>query len=81
MKDWDRQPDGNLAIFPVVGWDSAIAQMIGLLRLRYARSEQEFESGGVPVQVHMTPVQLRKLSQDLSQMADRIDAQNLGTKQ
>ncbi|WP_416464001.1 hypothetical protein [Sphingomonas sp. VDB2] len=81
MDDWDTLPNGNLAIYPVVGWDSAIGQMIGLLRLRYARSESEFESGGVPVQIHLTPVQLRMLSQDLSNMADRIDAQNLGTRQ
>lgn len=81
MDGWDTLPNGNLAIYPVVGWDSAIGQMIGLLRLCYARSETEFESGGVPIQIHLTPVQLRMLSQDLSNMADRIDAQNLGTRQ
>ena len=81
IEDWDTDDSGNLAVYPVVGWDTAIAQMIGLVRLRYARSETEFESGGVPVQVHLTPVQLRTLSQDLAQMADRIDAQNLGTRQ
>lgn len=81
MKDWDRLPDGKISTYPALGWDTAILQMIGLLRLRYARSESEFEAGGVNLQVHMTPVQLRQLSQDLLRMADRIDAQNLGTRQ
>ncbi len=81
MKDWDKSPSGNLIAHQVLGWDNAIAQMIGLLRLRYARSEWEFESGGIALQLHLTPIQLRILSQDLLQMADRIDAQNLGTKQ
>lgn len=81
MKEWDTNAEGNLAVFPVIGWDTAIAPMIGLLRLRYAPSAETFEAGGVPVQLHLTPVQLRALSADLLQMADRIDAQNLGTPQ
>jgi hypothetical protein len=81
MKDWDTNPDGNLAVSPVMGWDTAIGGLVGLLRLRYARSETEFETGGVGIQFHMTPVQLRQLADDLSRMADRIDAVNLGAKQ
>ncbi|MBO9724336.1 MAG: hypothetical protein J7530_08175 [Novosphingobium sp.] len=81
MKDWDLTPEGNLKIGPVIGWETAIAPMIGLLRLRYAHSEEEFEAGGTGLQVQMTPVQLRNLSESLRQMADRIDAQNLGTAQ
>lgn len=78
---WDLTPEGNIKLYPLIGWDTQIAPMIGLLRLRYARSEEEFETGGVGLQLHATPVILRQLSQVLSAMADRIDEQNLGTKQ
>lgn len=81
MDDWDRTADGNLASGPVIGWSSATAQMIGLLRLRVAHSETEFEAGGRAIQMHMTPVQLRQLARDLLRMADSIDAQYLGTEQ
>lgn len=81
MKDWDLDQQGNLQVYPVIGWNTATAQMIGLLRLHYARSETEFEGGGVALQVHLTPVQLRQLSRDLQRMADHIDEQNLGTPQ
>lgn len=81
MDEWEKTPEGNLLCYPLIGWDSQIAPMLGLLRLRYARSEEEFEAGGVGLQLHATPVILRQLSQVLSLMADRIDAQNLGTKQ
>lgn len=81
MDEWDLDEGGNLRMGPVTGWDTASAPMLGLLRLRYALTETEFETGGRAVQVHLTPVQLRTLSQDLLQMADRIDAQNLGTRQ
>jgi hypothetical protein len=78
---WTKNAEGNLVLYPLIGWDTAIAPMIGLLRLRYAQSEEEFEAGGVSLQLHATPVVLRQLSQVLSEMADHIDAQNLGTKQ
>ncbi len=81
IQDWDTAPNGNLIAHQVLGWDMKTAPMLGLLRLRYARSETEFESGGVSVQLHMTPAQLRVLAEDLSRMADRIDAQNLGSRQ
>jgi len=81
MDDWDRTADGKLATGPVIGWSSATAQMIGLLRLRVAHSESEFEAGGRAIQVHLTPVQLRSLAEDLLRMADSIDAQHLGTRQ
>lgn len=79
--NWEKTPEGNLLVYPLIGWDTAIAPMIGLLRLRYAQSETEFEQGGVSLQLHATPMILRQLSEVLSAMADRIDAQNPGTKQ
>ncbi len=80
---WDLRPNGNLLIGPALGWDTAIAPMTGMLRLRYAHSEEQFETGGVAVQVVLTAVQARMLSEDLRKMADTLDADNLseGTKQ
>lgn len=83
MKDWDTRPDGNLLIGPALGWDTATAPMTGLLRLRYAHSEDQYEAGGVAVQVVLTAVQARQLSEDLRKMADELDEDNRphGTKQ
>lgn len=81
MRDWDTRPNGDIAVHPTLGWQTAIASLNGLLRIQYAENEQQFESGGVALQLAMTPVQLRMLSQDLLRMAEKIDAQHLGTKQ
>jgi hypothetical protein len=83
LSHWDLRPNGNLLIGPAIGWETAIAPMTGMLRLRYAHSEEQFETGGVAVQVVLTAVQARMLSEDLRKMADTLDADNLseGTKQ
>ncbi len=83
LENWDTKPDGNLLIGPAIGWDTAIAPMTGLLRLRYAHTEEQFEKGGTAVQVVLTAAQARMLSEDLRKMADSLDADNLprGTKQ
>lgn len=81
VEGWDVDDEGNLRIGPLIGYDIATQRMLGLVRLRYALSEIEFETGGRPVQMHMTPVQARALGQALLRMADTIDAQYLGTKQ
>lgn len=80
---WDKRPDGTLLIGPALGWDTAIAPMTGLLRLRYAHSEEQYETGGVGLQVVLTAVQARQLSEDLRRMADALDDDDLprGTKQ
>ncbi|MDH4746653.1 hypothetical protein OMP43_21740 [Sphingomonas sp. CBMAI 2297] len=83
IRDWDLRPDGNLLIGPAIGWDTAIAPMTALLRLRYALSEEEYETGGRSAQVVLTAVQARQLSEDLRRMADALDDDNLphGTAQ
>nr|WP_314471104.1 hypothetical protein [uncultured Sphingomonas sp.] len=83
LDHWDKRDDGNLLIGPAIGWDTAIAPMTGLLQLRYAHSEEQFERGGAAIQVVLTAVQARQLSEDLRRMADQLDADNLprGTKQ
>ena len=83
LGDWDTRPDGTLLIGPALSWQTAIAPMTGMLRLRYAHSEDQFESGGIAVQVVLTAVQARSLSEDLRKMADALDEDNLprGTSQ
>lgn len=83
VSQWDQRPDGKLLIGPVLGWDTALAPMTGLLRLRYAHSEDQYESGGQALQVVLTAVQARALGQALLRMADALDADNLprGTSQ
>lgn len=81
VQHWDLRPNGDLAVHPCLGFETATAQLTGLVRLIYAENEQQFESGGVALQLAMTPVQLRSLSQGLLKMATAIEAQPLGTKQ
>ena len=78
---WDKQPDGNLTTCPLLSYELGTAQMFALLRLSYARDQQEFETGGVGLQLTMTPVQLRELAKALLRTADTIDQQQLGTRQ
>lgn len=83
VNHWKKRPDGTLLIGPAIGWDTAIAPMTGLLQLRYAHSEEQYETGGEALQVVLTAVQARQLSEDLRRMADRLDEDNLpkGTRQ
>ncbi len=74
---WDKRTDGTLLIGPAIGWDTAIAPLTGLLQLRYAHSEEQYEAGGAALQVVLTAVQARQLSEDLRRMADLLDADNL----
>lgn len=81
FEDWEKHPDGSLAVSPLLGWDIAVAPMTGLLRIRYAASEAEFETGGQALALVLTPVQLHELSAAALKMAKTIDEQNLGTRQ
>lgn len=81
LNGWDTRPNGDIAVVQTLGWQTAIMPLNGLIRLNYAETEQQFESGGVALQLVLTPVQLRQLSADLLKMAELIDAQNLGTPQ
>lgn len=81
LDGWDLRENGDIAVSPTLGWQTAVMPLNGLLRLNYAENEQQYESGGVALQLVLTPVQLRQLSADLLHMAERVDAQNLGTAQ
>ena len=77
MHDWDRTAGAGLATCPLIRWESAIAPMFAVIRLLYAQNEDQFQSGGIALQLTMTAVQARQLSQDLARIADRLDADNL----
>jgi len=81
VKDWDTREDGNLDIERLIAWETAKMPMNGALRLRYARNEREFETGGIALQLLLSPVQLRSLSSALANLADALDADHLGTRQ
>jgi len=78
---WDTLPNGNIRSGPLLGWKTAAAQMFALVQLRYAESEQEYESGGKSLQLTMTPVQLRTLAEALLRKAVEIEAQHPGLAQ
>jgi hypothetical protein len=83
LEHWDVRPDGNVLIGPVMGWKTAIMPMTAMLRIQYAYSEDQFRTGGEALQMALTAAQARSLSEDLRQIADRLDADTAagGTKQ
>ena len=82
IKDWELDQGGNLRLAPVVGWDSAVGGMYGLLRVRFVRGEDQLQRGEFEaVQVGMTAQQARQLADDLRQMAERIEATDWGSPQ
>jgi len=78
LREWELRPDGNLLVGPVLGWDTALAPMNGLLRVEYAHSEEELKAGGKAVQFVLTAAQARELSVLLARLADAMDAENQG---
>ncbi len=44
-KDWQKHPNGDLKVGPLMGWQVAIVPMTALLRLEAAMSEQALKSG------------------------------------
>lgn len=70
VNGWDCREDGNIAVGPLLGYQTAVIPMTGLLRLETAQSEDQLQSGLVgSVQLAMTAPQLRELAQALLRMA------------
>lgn len=78
MKDWDTNPDGNLTAVPLTGWQIATMPMGGLVRVEYSETPNAHQRA---VQIHMSGTQAKELGQALLRLAERIDAQKLGTAQ
>jgi hypothetical protein len=83
MKDWERRPNGDIRVGPLLAWDIAALAMTGFLRLRYADQPDQVTTGGIAVQLAMTAAQARLLGEDLLRTADTLDADNQphGTQQ
>jgi hypothetical protein len=73
VEDWEKARDGKIFAHPTLGWEAAIAGMLTLVRVRYATTAEEYESGGRHLPLQMTSVQARQLANDLRNAADRLD--------
>ena len=76
FEGWDRNSDGTIKVFPVLGWDSFIpfGMMCGL-RLKYAESDAALISGCLEaIPLIMTPAQARELAGVLTRLADKTEA-------
>lgn len=64
---------GEVVLRPVMGWTtSPIAGTAILLRVNYAETPPELQTGGRHIQFAMTPEQALELSQTLTSLAHRI---------
>jgi hypothetical protein len=71
--DLEIGADGMVATRPVLGWTTApVAGMSVILRLNYAETPKELETGGRHLQVIMTPQQCLELAETLTKQARRI---------
>lgn len=77
---WDKNPDGSIAVKPLVGWSTAtfLSGMAGGIRIEFATNQQLTHKGAV--QVVMTASQIRELSNVLLNMAERMDQQVAATR-
>lgn len=82
FENWDRRPNGDIQLGPLLGWEFGSLPMTGLMRIETAQSEEQLKSGEVTaVQVAMTVPQMRELGQALLKIADRLDQLPNGTRQ
>jgi hypothetical protein len=72
LDDWDKNPDGTIKVFPLVGYDTF--RPYGLLcglRVQYASSDADIDAGKAQaVPLIMTIPQARELAQALTRAAD-----------
>lgn len=79
---WDKHPNGDLRLGPLMGWDIGILPMTGLFRFETATSEEKLLCGEFEaLQVGMTVAQMRELASALLRTADTVEGQPPGTKQ
>lgn len=69
----DFDSSGNIVTCPVLGWTTApVAGMAVLLRLEFARNEEQLRTGGEALQAILTPQQALELAETLTTQARRI---------
>jgi hypothetical protein len=74
MANWETDKSGNIVLFPVLGFDTAIAaQSAALLKIQFARSEEQMRAGGEAIQLVLSPLIAREIALSLLQMAERLE--------
>ena len=81
LEEGSRRKDGQIETCPLLGWEVAQFHIAGLLRLNFARSENQLKTGGEFLQIAAGGPQLRDLAHALSRLADRLDQSPKGTAQ
>ena len=56
----------------VLGWETALGGLVGLIRIRLAQNPAQVEKGGVPLQLVLTPEQMRGLAADLASLIAKL---------
>lgn len=80
--DWDTHPNGDIAANPLMGWSFAILPLACILRAEYAEQIGDIDARRPSaIQLAMSGPQARELGQALLRIADKIEAQPLGTRQ
>ena len=70
---WDTDERGDVKLCPVVGFQVApAAETSVVVRIRFARKEEELRTGGEALQFVMTPTIANRLADDLRKAAERI---------
>jgi hypothetical protein len=72
---WDKHPNGDLVVYPVVGWNTATAMkgMAGVVRLEYSTDPSMKQQAAA--QLILTMPQVRELSGTLAKLADTLESQ------
>lgn len=73
--DLEMNPDGSIKVVRPVGFSVALTENGGVLRLRYAATEADLETGAeTALQLHVTANQVREIGATLIQLSDEDDA-------
>jgi hypothetical protein len=81
FEDWEMD-GGNIKLFPVTGYSTAVAPMTAMIRIQFARSDDQLQTGATEaVQLGMTAAVARELAAAFLDMADRIDLQPTSSRE
>jgi hypothetical protein len=71
--NFETDAAGNIVTRPVLGWTTApAAGMAVIVKLDYAETPQELQTGGRSLQVILTPQQALELAEILTTQAKRV---------
>jgi hypothetical protein len=75
FQGWDMNEDGNIQVFPVIGWGTAtfMKGMAGGLRLEFLTDRSMMKTSSL--QVVLTAPQVRELSDALATLAVRLESE------